>query len=82
MATFSATNAKQKFAEVLDQAQRESVRIQRHDRDVAVIVSVQEYDRLQGNQWSEFWRIADQIAEEAKANGFTEADLQEILAER
>ena len=33
MQTISATDAKQKFAALLDAAQREPVRIQRHDRD-------------------------------------------------
>ena len=38
MAIVSATRAKQNFAAILDQAQREPVRIQRHERDVAVLI--------------------------------------------
>jgi antitoxin Phd len=82
MQTISATDAKQKFAALLDTAQREPVRIQRHDRDIAVLVSAEEYLRLSGSQWDELNRLMDQMSSEAKANGFTEEDLQEILAER
>ena len=39
MQTVSATYAKQNFAAILDQSQREPVRIQRLERDIAVINS-------------------------------------------
>lgn len=47
MPTVSATYAKQNFAAILDQSQREPVRIQRHERDIAVMMSAVEYDRIQ-----------------------------------
>ena len=47
MPTVSATYAKQNFAAILDQYQREPVRIQRHERDIAVMMSAVEYDRIQ-----------------------------------
>jgi len=82
MQTISATQAKQKFAALLDAAQREPVRIQRHDRDIAVLVSAEEFKRMSGNQWAEFDRLMDLASAEAEANGFTEKDLEEILANR
>jgi prevent-host-death family protein len=82
MQTISATEAKQKFAALLDTAQREPVRIQRHDRDIAVLVSAEDYARMTGNQWAEFNRLMDLASTEAEANGFTEKDLEEILADR
>jgi prevent-host-death family protein len=81
MTTVSATQAKQRFAELLDSAQRGPVRIQRHERDVAVLVSNEEYNRLRENRWAEFNRLAAIAAEQAKANGLTEEILAEILAE-
>ena len=80
MQTISATEAKQRFAAVLDAAQREPVRIQRHDRDVAVLMSSTEYDRLSGNRWQEFNRLKELAGAQAKANGLTEEILAEILA--
>ncbi|MGB6688590.1 MAG: type II toxin-antitoxin system Phd/YefM family antitoxin [Terracidiphilus sp.] len=81
MATISATQAKQRFAALLDAAQREPVRIQRHERDVAVLVSAEEYERLNRDRWAEFNRLSAIAAEQAKANGLTEETLAEILAE-
>jgi antitoxin Phd len=80
MPTVSATHAKQNFAAMLDQSQREPVRIQRHERDIAVLVSAEEYTRLRQDRWAEFNRLAALAANQAKANGLTEEKLSEILA--
>ena len=82
MATVSATHAKQNFAAILDQAQREPVRIRRHDREVAVLISAEEYERIQRDRWTEFDRLSAIAAEQATANGLTEEKLQQILADR
>jgi prevent-host-death family protein len=78
----SATEAKQKFAALLDAAQRGPVRIKRHDREVAVLVSAEEYERMVRDRWKEFDRLSALASEQAQANGLTEEILQEILAER
>jgi prevent-host-death family protein len=80
MQTVSATYAKQNFAAILDQSQREPVRIQRHDREVAVLVSSEEFERVHQNRWAEFNRLSALAAKQAKANGLTEEILSEILA--
>ena len=46
MKTMPAKEAKQHFGQLLDDAQRTPIRIDRHGRTVAVIVSSAEYDRL------------------------------------
>jgi antitoxin Phd len=81
MPTVSATHAKQNFAAILDAAQREPVRIRRHEREVAVILSLGEFERLRQNRWAEFNRLSAIAAEQAKANGLTEGTLAEILAD-
>jgi len=80
MTTVSATHAKQNFVAMLDQSQREPVRIQRHERDIAVLVSAAEYARLRQDRWAEFNRLAALAANQAKANGLTEEKLADILA--
>jgi prevent-host-death family protein len=75
----SATDAKQRLAALLDAAQREPVVIRRQKRDVAVILSPQEYDRLRALNIDEFERFCDRVAEQAAARGLTEAKLSAIL---
>jgi prevent-host-death family protein len=82
MTEISATEAKQKFAALLDAAQRGPVRIKRHDRRVAVLISAEEYERMVRDRWKEFDRLSALASEQAQANGLTEEILQEILAER
>ena len=77
----SATDAKQRLAALLDAAQREPVMIQRQNRDVAVLLSPQEYDRLRALNTDEFQRFCDRIAERAAARGMSEEKLAEILAD-
>ena len=59
----SATDAKQRFAAVLDAAQREPVVIRRQKRDVAVVLSLQQYERLRGLNIDELQRFCDRVAE-------------------
>ena len=81
MRAVSATEAKQNLATVLDAAQREPVVIRRHDRDVAVVLSPEEYERLRALKAAEFLRFCDQVAEKAAARGMTPEILEEILAD-
>ena len=77
----SATEAKQTLAAVLDAAQHEPVVIQRQKRDVAVMLSVQEYEKLTALNVAEFNQFCDRVAERAATRGLTEEKLAEILGE-
>lgn len=77
----SATDAKQGFATMLDAALREPVVIRRQKRDVAVLMSMAEYEKLTRLNVEEFQRFADMIGERAVARGMTEEKLSELLAD-
>lgn len=77
----SATDAKQTFSAILDAAQREPVVIRRQRRDIAVILSVQEYEKLTALNIAEFQRFCDRIGERAAERGMTEDRLAEILSD-
>lgn len=79
MRTISATDAKQRFAALIDAAQREPIRVRRQNRDVAVIMSAEEYDRIRGANVDEFERFCDRVSKQAKARGLTEEILADIL---
>jgi len=75
----SATEAKQKLAALLDASQREPVTIRRQKRDVAVLLSPQEYKRLRALNAAEFQRFCDRVADNAAARGLTARKLAKIL---
>jgi prevent-host-death family protein len=81
MRTISATEAKQNLGALLDSAQSEPVTIRRQNRDIAVVLSAREYDRLRAINVEEFEHFCDRIGQRATANGLTEEKLAEILAE-
>jgi prevent-host-death family protein len=81
MRTMSATEAKQNLGALLDSAQSEPVTIRRQNRDIAVVLSAREYDRLRAINVDEFERFCDRIGQRATAGGLTEEKLGEILAE-
>lgn len=79
MKTVSATEAKQRLAALLDAAQREPVLIRRQNRDVAVIVAVEEYERIRKSNVDEFQKFCDRVGAEAVKRGMTEEILADIL---
>ena len=81
MPTVSATYAKQNFAAILDQSQREPVRIQRHDREVAVLVSADEYERIHQLRVKELIRLSEENGRYAESQGMTDELLEQLLAD-
>jgi prevent-host-death family protein len=80
MPTVSATHAKQNFAAMLDQSQREPVRIQRHERDVAVLVSAEEYESIHQMRVKEMLRFTEETSRYAESQGMTEELVEQLLA--
>ena len=64
---------------LLDAAQREAIIIRRQNRDVAVIMSAEEYERIRDLNAAEFQRFCDRVAAQAKTRGLTEPVLKKLL---
>lgn len=79
MRTVSASEAKQALARVIEAAAREPVVIQRQKRDVAVVLSMQEYERLTRLNVADFQRFCDRVGAQAEAAGLTEDRLAALL---
>ncbi|MEA5534693.1 type II toxin-antitoxin system Phd/YefM family antitoxin [Crocosphaera sp. XPORK-15E] len=76
----SATEAKQTLATVIDKAQLEPVVIRQQDRDVAVIMSIEDYQRLTQANIQEFQQFRENMGRKAQERGLTEDKLNELLA--
>lgn len=81
MRVMSASDARQRFGAVIDTAQREPVVIRRLKRDVAVVLSKAEYDRLGAFNVAELEALCDSMADRARAQGLTGERLANILAD-
>ena len=81
MEHMSATDAKQTFSLLLEKAQRGPVIITKKDRDVAVMLSMTDYERLRRLNIKEFQDFRREVARKAKARGLTPAILESILAD-
>lgn len=81
MKTVAATEAKNRLGAILDEAQREPIVISRQERDIAVVLSMADYERLRSGNIQAFLELRNQVAAEAAANGLTEKRLNDLLAD-
>ncbi|NCQ66119.1 MAG: type II toxin-antitoxin system Phd/YefM family antitoxin [Alphaproteobacteria bacterium] len=72
-----ATDAKNQFGKLLDNAQHEAVLIEKNGRDIAVVLSNTEYQRLRIYE-DELWQLKAQMA---KSEGFHSENESETLLE-
>jgi prevent-host-death family protein len=75
----AASDSEPKLAALLDAAQGEPVFIERADQEVAVLLSVREYDRLNSTANLDFQNFCDEVSDKAIANGLTESKLSDLL---
>lgn len=68
-------------ATLVASAQQEPVTIRDDERDVAVLLSAEDYRKMSRQQADDFNRFCDMIGERAAARGLTEEKLAELLAE-
>ena len=81
MKTFTANEAKTRFGEFIDLAQREPVRVMRHDRVVGVMVSAQDYEAMRAYYADRLRQTMDKTADQAARAGLTEEALAALLAD-
>jgi prevent-host-death family protein len=81
MKSVAATEAKNRLGAILDEAQREPIVIRRQDRDIAVVLSMADYERLRAGNIQAFLDLRKEVAAEAAAKGLTEKRLAKLLAD-
>ena len=82
MKSVPATEAKNRLGAILDEAQREPIVIRRQDRDIAVVLSMADYERLRTGNIRAFLDLRNEVAAQAAASGLTEKRLAKLLTAR
>lgn len=77
----AATEAKNRLGAILDEAQREPIVIRRQDRDIAVVMSMAEYERLKSGNVRAFLELRNEVASQAAAAGLTDDRLAKLLTD-
>ena len=83
MNTVSAHEAKTRFGKLLDAAQSDPVTIEKHGRPVAVLVSMEEYDRIEEMKLARLRAEVERGIDAIERGDFTEydeADLYQLAA--
>ena len=78
MQTFTANEAKTRFGEFLDLAQREPVQVLRHDRVIGVMVSAQDFEQMRVFYAN---RLAQTLAQSAQQANLSQLQLDALLAD-
>ena len=81
MKNMTAREAKNRFGQLLDAAQRSPVSVTKNGRAVTVMLSTELYDQLRGAAWERLAATMDAMGEEATARGLTDAKLEALLAD-
>jgi len=75
----TAAEASERFEAILDEAQREPVLIRRQEQAVAVVLSIDDYERLRAGVVRAFLDARNEVANQAIAAGLTEERMTELL---
>jgi prevent-host-death family protein len=77
MRTVSAIDAKNRFGQLLDAAQRAPVTITKKGRPTAVVMSIEDSERMRGAAWKRLFETMATARKEAAGRGLTD----ELLAD-
>ncbi len=79
MKSVTVAVAKAGLEEILDQAQRQPIVIREQDRDIAVALSVAQYERLRTGIVQAFLDVRNEVERDAAAAGLTEDQITTLL---
>lgn len=81
MQVVSANEAKTHFGKLLDNVQREPIRVARHNRVVGVMVSAQDYEAMREFYSDRLQYTLRRSAQAAAEKGLTAEELEQLLAD-
>lgn len=81
MKTISALDAKNRFGELMEAAQRQPVAVTRNGRTSVIVVSADAYERRRRLARERLTQTIDRSSAHAKARGLTAEKLKNLLAD-
>ena len=81
MQEMTALEAKNRFGQLIDAAQRRPVTVTKNGRAAVVVMSVEDYERRRQSAAQRLGQIMGRTAEDAARKGLTDAKLDELLAD-
>jgi prevent-host-death family protein len=81
MKTITALDAKNKFGQLIDAAQRQPVTVTKKGRASVIVMSVEDYERRRKHAWKNLLKTMDETSDYAASQGLTQAGLKQLLAD-
>lgn len=81
MRTVSSLDAKNRFGQLLDAAQRAPVTVTKKGRPAAVVMSIEDYERMRGVAWTRLSETMAMAQKQAAERGLTDELLDQLLAD-
>lgn len=81
MREIAAKEAKNRFGQLIDAAQRAPICVTKQGRAVGIMMSVDQYERLRGAAWERVSQTMDRIGKQAAEAGLTDVELDSLLAD-
>jgi prevent-host-death family protein len=81
MKTITAIEAKNKFGQLIEAAQRQPVTVTRKGRASVVVMSIEDYERRKKRAWKNLIKTMDETGDYAASQGLTQKRLEKLLAD-
>jgi prevent-host-death family protein len=81
MKTLTALEAKNRFGQLIEAAQRQPVTVTKQGRGSVVVMSVELYERRRRRAWKNVLAVAEETGRAARRRGLTEKKLARLLAD-
>jgi prevent-host-death family protein len=80
MKTITAIDAKNKFGQLIEAAQRQPVTITKKGRASVVVMSIEDYERRRKHAWKNLVKAMTETGNYAASQGLTQERLARLLA--
>lgn len=81
MKEIAAREARNRFGQLIDAAQRAPVYVTKQGRAIGVMMPVDQNEQLRGAAWDRLAQTMDRIGKEAAGAGLSEDELASLLAD-